>query len=55
MINWDEFDSKVDLDNLQKDVENSTSGEYDELPEGKYEVEISDKEQATEGYINNKV
>lgn len=44
MINWDEFDSKVDLDNLQKDVENSTSGEYEELPEGNYEVEVSSLE-----------
>ena len=41
-MNWDNFDNKVDLDGLKKDVaeaeKNGGSGEYKEIPKGRYEV-----------------
>lgn len=43
-INWEEFDSKVDIENLEKDVEKAAEGNYGDMPDvpfGKYEVKIT--------------
>lgn len=41
---WDEFDEKVDLEGLRKDVEEASKnggGDFKEVPHGKYEVEVN--------------
>lgn len=41
---WEEFDEKVDLEGLRKDVEEAAengSGNYKEVPLGEYEVEVN--------------
>lgn len=41
---WDEFDSKVDLEGLKKDVAEAAAnggGDFKEVPHGKYEVEVN--------------
>ena len=43
-INWEEFDKSVDIENLEKDVQEASTrefGEYDEVEEGTYEVKIT--------------
>ena len=43
-INWEEFDSKVDLEGLEKDVQEASTrefGDFEEVPEGTYEVKIT--------------
>lgn len=43
-INWDEFDKNVDIENLEKDVEEAATkeyGEFEDVPFGKYEVKIN--------------
>lgn len=37
---WEQFDEQFDTEALGKDVENSKSGSYKEVPEGTYEVSI---------------
>lgn len=43
-FNWDKFDRQVDLDSLAADVkeveENGGFGDFEPLPDGKYEVEV---------------
>ena len=45
---FDKWDSKMDLDGLQKDIqeaaENGGSGDYKEVPHGKYEVAVEKME-----------
>lgn len=46
-VNWDEFDKKVDLAGLNKDVAESEKGgnkDYPEIPDGEYEVSIKKME-----------
>lgn len=40
---WEEFDEKVDVEGLKKDVKEAAenSGDYKEVPHGKYEVEVN--------------
>lgn len=43
-VNWEEFDKKVDIENLKKDVQEASTrefGEFEEVPFGKYEVKIT--------------
>lgn len=43
-INWEEFDKSVDIENLEKDVEEASTkefGDFDEVEEGTYEVKIT--------------
>ncbi len=43
-INWEEFDKDVDIENLEKDVQEASTkefGDFAEVPEGKYEVKIT--------------
>lgn len=43
-VNWEEFDKKVDIENLEKDVEKASTqefGDFEEVEEGTYEVKIS--------------
>lgn len=42
MINWDAFDKKVDIDGINKDIEENKEnfGNYKEVPLGEYEVRI---------------
>lgn len=43
-INWDEFDKNVDIENLEKDVEEASTkefGDFEDVPFGKYEVKIN--------------
>lgn len=42
-INWEEFDKDVDIENLEKDVEEASTKEFsnEEVPFGKYEVKIT--------------
>ena len=43
-INWEEFDKSVDIENLEKDVQEASTrefGDYDEVEEGTYEVKIT--------------
>ena len=43
-INWEEFDKDVDIENLEKDVQEASTkefGDFTEVPEGKYEVKIT--------------
>ena len=41
-MNWSEFDKKVDVQGLSKDVKEAKTndGEYPEVPQGKYVVEL---------------
>ena len=45
-MNFDAFDKKVDLEGLQKDIaeaeKNTPSGDFPEIPKGKYEVVIEE-------------
>lgn len=44
---WDEFDEKVDVDGLKKDADEAAKnggGNYEEVPEGTYEVEVNKME-----------
>lgn len=43
-INWEEFDKNVDIENLEKDVQEASTrefGDYEDVPFGKYEVKIN--------------
>ena len=43
-INWEEFDKDVDIENLEKDVQEASTkefGDFDDVPFGKYEVKIT--------------
>lgn len=43
-INWEEFDKDVDIENLEKDVEEASKkefGDFEDVPYGKYEVKIT--------------
>ena len=43
-INWEEFDKSVDIENLEKDVQEASTkefGDYEDVPFGKYEVKIT--------------
>lgn len=43
-VNWEEFDKNVDIENLEKDVEEAATrefGDYEDVPYGKYEVKIT--------------
>lgn len=42
-INWEDFDKDVDIENLEKDVEKASTGDFsgEEVPYGKYEVKIT--------------
>lgn len=42
-MNWDKFDKNVDIDGLNKDIEESAAngnGNYEEVPNGNYEVKV---------------
>lgn len=45
---WEEFDDSVDLEGLQKDIEeassNTNSGDFKEVPVGEYEISIEELE-----------
>lgn len=46
-INWDKFDRNVDIEGLNKDIEeskNNNGGNFDEIPPGTYEVKIDKME-----------
>lgn len=46
-INWDKFDRNVDVEGLNKDIEeskNNNGGNFDEIPTGTYEVKIDKME-----------
>lgn len=43
-VNWEEFDKSVDIENLEKDVQEASTkefGEFEDVPFGKYEVKIT--------------
>lgn len=43
-INWEEFDKDVDIENLEKDVQEASTkefGDFEEVPAGEYEVKIT--------------
>ncbi len=42
-INWEDFDKDVDIENLEKDVEKASTGDWEgqDVPYGKYEVKIT--------------
>ena len=43
-INWEEFDKNVDIENLEKEVQEASTrefGDYEDVPYGKYEVKIT--------------
>lgn len=43
-VNWEEFDKDVDIENLEKDVEEASTkefGDYEDVPAGNYEVKIT--------------
>lgn len=42
-VNWEEFDKDVDIENLEKDVQEASTKEFndEEVPFGKYEVKIT--------------
>ena len=49
-VNWEDFDKKVDLAGLNKDVAESEKGgnkDYPEIPDGEYEVKIKKMELKT--------
>lgn len=49
-IDWDKFDSKVDLDGLRDDIEEAKEnggGDFKEVPVGTYEVEVEKLELTT--------
>lgn len=44
---WDEFDEKIDTEGLKKDTEEAAkngSGNFEDVPEGTYEVEVNKME-----------
>lgn len=43
---WEEFDEKIDVEGLKKDIAEAAenSGDFKEVPHGKYEVEITKME-----------
>ena len=47
-FNFEAFDKKVDLEGMKKDVQeaekNGASGDYPEIPKGKYEVKFDNIE-----------
>ena len=46
-INWDKFDRNVDVEGLNKDIEeskNNNGGNFNEIPTGTYEVKIDKME-----------
>lgn len=55
-MDWAKYDQKVNLEGLKKDVkaarENSRNGDYEEVPEGVYEVKIDKMElkESKKGY-----
>ena len=42
-VNWEEFDKNVDIENLEKDVQEASTREFsgEDVPFGKYEVKIN--------------
>lgn len=42
-VNWEEFDKNVDIENLEKDVQEASTKEFngEDVPFGKYEVKIN--------------
>lgn len=40
-IDFSKFDKNVDLEGLKHDIEESASGDFEEVPHGKYEVAIN--------------
>ncbi len=42
-VNWEEFDKNVNIENLEKDVQEASTREFngEEVPFGKYEVKIT--------------
>lgn len=42
-VNWEEFDKNVDIENLEKDVQEASTREFngEDVPFGKYEVKIT--------------
>lgn len=42
-INWEDFDKDVDIENLEKDIEKASTGDFtgEDVPYGKYEVKIT--------------
>lgn len=40
-MDFSKFDKQVDLEGLKKDIEDSASGDFDEVPLGTYEVAIT--------------
>lgn len=44
MIDFSAFDEKVDLEGIQKDIENAGDGNYTDVPEGNYIVGIDKME-----------
>lgn len=48
-INWDKFDSNVDLEGINKDLQNNKEnfGEFKEVPLGEYEVRVNKMELTT--------
>lgn len=46
-INWDKFDRNIDVEGLNKDIEeskNNNGGNFDDIPTGTYEVKIDKME-----------
>lgn len=48
-INWDKFDSNVDVEGINKDLQNNKEnfGEFKEVPLGEYEVRVNKMELTT--------
>lgn len=44
MVDWTEFDNKVDLGALKKEIEDAKKNGNVKIPSGRYEVEITDME-----------
>lgn len=43
-VNWEEFDKNVDIENLEKDVQEASTrefGDFEDVPKGSYEVKIT--------------
>lgn len=45
-MNWEKFDKNVDLEGIKEDIKEAdeNSGNYEEIPTGEYEVEITNLE-----------
>lgn len=45
-INWDKFDNNIDVEGLNKDLQDNKDnfGDYKEVPHGEYEVKVSQME-----------